>query len=63
MWYWSWVWCCDMRLSDRDQCALLLIFRAMDNAMLMEIIWLIENLVKNRRKDLTERRRYVNVPL
>lgn len=52
-----------VRLSESDKDALMVVFRAMDNAMLMEIVWFIENLIRNRRKDLTERRRYVNVPL
>ena len=47
------------RLSEEDQERLRVVFIEWDNAMLMEVVWLIENLIRDRRKCLTMRERYV----
>lgn len=46
------------RLSKDDEDRLLEVFRQWDNAMLMDVVRLIENLIRLRRKDLTERAAY-----
>jgi len=43
------------RLSEADKERLLEVFEAWDNGMLMEVVWLIENLIRDRRKCLTMR--------
>lgn len=48
------------RLSERDKEQLMAVFGEWDNALLMELIWLIENLIRERRLCLTERNRYCN---
>ena len=47
------------RLSKDDEERLRDVFIQWDNAALMEVVWLIENLVRDRRKCLTMRERYV----
>lgn len=48
------------RLCEADREALAEVFDKMDNGMLREVVWMIENLVMERRKCLTARERYVN---
>ncbi len=46
------------RLDSDDVERLTEVFVEMDNAVLMEVVWLIENLIRDRRKSLTMRERY-----
>ena len=43
------------RLTESDRQRLLEVFAVWDNAMLMEVVWLIEKMIRDRRKCLTRR--------
>lgn len=47
-------------LSESDKQALRVVFDGMPNAMLMDIVRMVENLIQERRFCLTTRRRYCN---
>jgi len=52
----------DGHLTTDEEDALAVVFDKMSNAMLMDVVRLIENLIRMRRKDLTERKRYCSLP-